>query len=314
MTTFESYIMRQQALTNQLNALANFGQHDTLVLQAQKAQESAYNILGKNMQSYVTQMQEMTKHVTMGTEVQPYINSVFNPKALSELQDISKTVSGITDIENIKNIVLNFENLAISMNNYADSYANISSQWASLTQSLKAFDFQNYSDVLDACNITEEEIFNEIDAVTEELENVEKFNLETKAGDFWKGFSKKHTILWNLIFILMGLLDIGSRCNTFKNFYLPMLQEAYVTIQGTEDFYYIKSEQAKVYADATSKADVICIIGYGEQVTQVEDINMWRKIVYEDENGKETIGWIAKRNLLSQKDYQFNSDKLDNMK
>lgn len=290
--------------------MANFVQNDALALQAQRAQESAYNILGKNMQSYVTHMQELTKYAIMGTEVQSYINNVFTSKTLSDLQFISKTVSGIADVENMRNIVSNFENLAISMSNYTDIYVNISSQWASLTQSLKSFDFQNYSDVLDACDITEEEILADIDAMTEEIENNIKFNLETKSKEFKEYLAEKYPVLFNLLMFFIMVLTLGSYGNTFKNAFLPMIQQAYVTIQGTEDFYYIKSEQAKVYADATSKADVICIIGYGEQVTQVEDTNMWRKIVYEDENGKETIGWIAKRNLLSQKDYQFNSDKL----
>lgn len=287
----DAYINKQLEFANRMNVLANFGQNDALVLEAQRMQEFRYNLLGESIQAYIMQMQEIARYANPGAEVYSYISS-------------------ITGTVNIRNIVSNFESFAISISGYANTYANVTRQWQNLAQSLKTIDFQSYSEVLDTCNITKEEVLADIDAATEELENIDKLNLKAKAEDFWKEFAKKHIALWNILVVFGMILDVGSKCNTFKNWYLPMIQEAYVTVQGTEDYYYIKAEEAKVYSNATSKADVICIIGYGERVIQLEDTNMWRKIVYEDENGIETIGWIAKRNLLSQKDYQFNADKL----
>ena len=49
---------------------------------------------------------------------------------------------------------------------------------------------------------------------------------------------------------------------------------------------------------------------YAEQVTQIESVKLWDKVTYVNLDGEEVEGWIAKRNIMPYKDYEFNSDDL----
>ena len=331
----DSYINSQLDFSNQL---ANLAQNSVVEIEAMQEFKSSITDMSQRIQSLVEPIHAYNLVIYDAISQMHNIVNEFNNKAYIDLEIVSKKLqtSIMHSQINWKNfeleiypVVENFNAISKNMNGIlgwnvkekvckclndigdcTQSHRTIVEQWEGLAQSLRTFDFQNYSEILDTCDITKEEILVDIDATIEELENIDKFNLEIKIEDFWKKFAKKHIALWNILVVFGIMLEIGSKCNTFKNWYLPIIQETYVMLQGTEEYYYIKSEEAKVYANATSKADVICTIGYGEQVTQLEETNMWRKILYEDENGTETIGWVAKRNLLSQKDYQFNSNKL----
>ena len=95
---------------------------------------------------------------------------------------------------------------------------------------------------------------------------------------------------------------------------LPLAQNAIVSLQGYENIFFVKVESAKLYSEPNSHSTVITKILYAEQVTQIDSVNLWNKVVYINPDGEEVEGWIAKRNLMTYQNYEFNSDDLYNLK
>lgn len=125
----------------------------------------------------------------------------------------------------------------------------------------------------------------------------------------WGNFPKIAVIL------LVWILTVGKmgEVNSAIDFFLPIAQEAIVRIQGNKDKFFIKTDSAKLYVEANSHSTVITRILYAEEVIQIDSVKMWNKVIYISPNGEEITGWIAKRNLMPYRDYQFNSDNLYDM-
>ena len=49
---------------------------------------------------------------------------------------------------------------------------------------------------------------------------------------------------------------------------------------------------------------------YSVMLCPIDSVKMWDKVTYVNQDGEEITGWIAKRNLMPYKDYEFNSDEL----
>ena len=106
-----------------------------------------------------------------------------------------------------------------------------------------------------------------------------------------------------ILFVVSGLMTVDE-------FVVPVAQNAIVALQGNDKTFFVKVDSAKLYSDSSSHSEVLTNVLYSERVTLLESINMWDRVVYVDINGNEIEGWIAKRNLMSYQDYQFNSDEL----
>lgn len=91
---------------------------------------------------------------------------------------------------------------------------------------------------------------------------------------------------------------------------IPVAQSAIVYLQNKQDTYFVKADSAKIYELPNSHSAVIANALYGDEVCKLEDVKLWVKIEWRSDNGNTITGWIAKRNLMPYKDYEFNSDKL----
>lgn len=144
-----------------------------------------------------------------------------------------------------------------------------------------------------------------------EIEGLTPNQVEEKIwGWLWESYPKVATVLLVLVVIIGGMLDTLDNVDTANNILISLAQNAIVTLQGYEDIFFVKVDSAKLYTAPDSHSDVITKILYAEQVTQIESVNLWDKVIYINPDGEEITGWIAKRNLMTYRDYEFNSDEL----
>lgn len=125
----------------------------------------------------------------------------------------------------------------------------------------------------------------------------------------WENHPKIATVLVVVVLTLgtIGLVDIVNE------YFIPMGQNTIVTLQGKEDIFFIKVDSAKLYTEPNSHSKVITKILYADEVTRIDSVKMWNKVIYVNPDGEEITGWIAKKNLMTYKDYKFNSDDLYNL-
>ena len=103
---------------------------------------------------------------------------------------------------------------------------------------------------------------------------------------------------------------ITSVDNFIETVVIPATQSAIVHLREKQDTYYVKVDVAKIYKEPNSHAARLANALYGDWVYKIDDAKMWVKVSYQTSEGEMIIGWIAKRNLMSYYDYEFNSDKL----
>lgn len=129
----------------------------------------------------------------------------------------------------------------------------------------------------------------------------------------WESYPKVAAVLLVLAFIIGGTFDVLDKVDIANNILLPMVQNSIVKMQGNEDIFFVKVESARLYTEPSSHSEVITKILYAEQVMQIESVNLWDKVIYINSDGEEVEGWMAKRNLMTYQDYEFNSDDLYNI-
>ena len=98
--------------------------------------------------------------------------------------------------------------------------------------------------------------------------------------------------------------------NFIETVVIPEAQSAIVHLQEKQDTYYVKVDVAKIYKEPNSHAARLTNALYGDLVYTIDDAKMWVRVSYQTSEGETVIGWVAKRNLMSYSDYEFNSDKL----
>lgn len=125
----------------------------------------------------------------------------------------------------------------------------------------------------------------------------------------WGNYPKVATVLMVVLFVFSGIGFV----DTVSDFAVPFVQNAIVKMQGKEDIFFVKVESAKLYSEPNSHSSVVTKILYAEQVTQIESVKLWDKVIYINPDGEEVEGWIAKRNLMTYQDYEFNSEDLYNL-
>lgn len=86
--------------------------------------------------------------------------------------------------------------------------------------------------------------------------------------------------------------------------------KAIVYQRTQQNTYFVRVKSAKIYEEPNSHSKIISEVLYGDEIIKTEDVKMWIKIEYKTEEGKNTTGWIAKRNLMTYRDYEFHQDKL----
>lgn len=202
-----------------------------------------------------------------------------------------------------------------SIQNVADSYSDLLPYYSKILSQIGSISDDEFDSLLEGTEFTKDDVIEDIRLVNEELSrnfSQEEFTqshqiyLQRKINELFQ----KHPALAHIFFCINIIISTLSGSDIINDTLLPEIQNAIVSVQGNEDIFFIKVESAKLYVEASSHANVITKIPYGEQVTLIKSTKMWDKVFYINDSNEKFIGWIAKRNLMSYRDYEFNSENL----
>ncbi len=161
-----------------------------------------------------------------------------------------------------------------------------------MRKSYKSNNFQvnkNGSFTVDDNEYSPIELANEIVCELNELDKNNKINKET----IRKIRAKITTLVFilNLIIFIIPKLPDGIE-NAYK-FY----NEFYMTITGKNIKCYVIVDKAKIYKSNNAKSNVLEILVYDTELEILDDVSRWYKVQFVNEDGKNIIGWVAKRNV-----------------
>lgn len=205
----------------------------------------------------------------------------------------------------------------MSIPRISEEYVEVLSKYEELFSQIDSFSETEIETMLDGTDYTREEIFEDIELFKQEIIETpitDDVSDELLPEDRVNEFLKNHPALAHILYVMNIILLVLSGVQTLDDIVIPGIQNVIVTMQGNEDIFFIKTESAKLYTEPSSHSTVMTNILYGEQVTLLESINLWDKVIYINQEGEEVVGWIAKRNLMTYQDYEFNSDDLYDMK
>lgn len=139
----------------------------------------------------------------------------------------------------------------------------------------------------------------------------DNLSLKQKKDKILEVFYTKHPAIYMMVFICSMLCAIYGCKEMGENFLLPMFKNAIVALEGNQDIYFVDVEDgARLYQYADTESDIIMCVNFTEQVEVIDEIKFWSQVIYLDEDGNEIIGWIAKRNLVSYKDWKYEANKM----
>lgn len=197
------------------------------------------------------------------------------------------------------------------------NYTNLFSYYDEIFDKIRLIPEEDFKDVLEGTDYTRDDVLEDIKQFSEEMSTTQVteqvIDVTEEFEKRQKEFLAKHPALAYVLIFINLIIAIASGIDVSQTVLMPVMQQAIVTLQKCDQIFFIKVDSAKVYMNASSHSEVIGRILYGEQVTVIESVNMWDKVIYVDEGGKEFIGWVAKRNLMKYQDWEFNSDDLYSM-
>lgn len=187
-----------------------------------------------------------------------------------------------------------------------------------IQESLNKINELQFDALFSEINYPKEDLTTEIGKLSVDLQNQlqyidDSIDPKVQMEEYLSDFRIKHRVLYQVFLVISVTISLMGSVDTISNIIPKIIEDNVVYLQGNSDIYYIKEEDAKIYECASSQTNVIDFIFYGEKVIKLEDAKLWVKVLCKGKSGNLVIGWIAKRNLMSYKDYQFNSDKLYNI-
>jgi len=261
------------------------------------------SLVGKSLQSIETDkvMFVMNRAMEINKQITQSMNSML------EKVDVDRLTSLIGQI------TLPVE--ALQKFSYSLSLMESESFISNLSDVIQNIPDYVYETLEDEDGYSKEEIQEELEVMKmdELLINIEGLTPSQVEEKVWSVLWKKYPKVAYMFFVISMIFRTMGVINPVVDFCLPIAQDAIVRIQGNEDSFFIKTDSAKLYIEPDSHSKVITRILYAEEVTQIDSVKMWDKVIYVDPDGEEMTGWIAKRNLMPYKDYQFNSDDLYDM-
>ena len=192
---------------------------------------------------------------------------------------------------------------------FSANYSKIYSYYIKVLSDIQSMPEVEIETILDGTEYTRADVVHDIEHFTEDLTNApvaDNMLPEEKV----EAHMRKYPALAYIIFMINMILFVISSGQMLDDTIVPWFQNAIVSLQGCEDIFFIKVDSAKLYTEPSSHSEVIRKILYAEQVTQIESVKLWDKVIYINSDGDEIEGWIAKRNLMTYQDYEFNSDNL----
>lgn len=309
-------------------------------------QQKIANIYNQIYMPELLKMQQTYSDII--TQMQPTIDVVQNIAGLSTLAeqammirnfDTDKFLSAWNNIIGIDNqFVQNMNSTLANMNvgqfvtmaqrmffpteaivNYsqATSIAQMESIISNIYDTIQSIPDSVFDTLSDEEGYSKEEIQEELEVMRAEgfaITDIEGLTPDQVQEKMWMQLWEKCPTAAHVLVMLLFAIGITANTidsvNTIKEIFLPIVQNTIVKLQGKEEIFFVKVESAKLYTEPNSHSKVITKILYAEEVTWVESIKLWDKVIYINPDGEEITGWIAKRNVMLYKDYEFNSDEL----
>lgn len=197
---------------------------------------------------------------------------------------------------------------------HTDKIAN--SATAMLQELLYSIPDSVYDTILEDEEYTRQDIEEEIASLDVEDSD---YSIEGSTPDeaqekLWKQLWEKHPQLASILvkmFVVLAVISTSREITSFlQDIVIPAAQNAIVHFQEKENSYFIKVDSARIYEEPDSHSARLTNALYGDEVYKLEDVKLWVKVSYKTTDGEKITGWIAKRNLLPYRDYEFDSDKL----
>lgn len=241
-------------------------------------------------------------------------------QTLFELQQQFNSINRIYENLNISQLYTIAQSFSIPKSVFDDfsqsisisQINNVAIMWHSILSNIPD---SVYDTILDG-EYTKQEAEDEISAVENESSNfsIEGLTPEEVQKKLWKHLWEKHpklaSVLVKMLVVLAAISTTREITSFLEDVVIPAAQTAIVYVQEKENTYFVKVESARIYDAPNSHASRITNVLYGDEVYKLEDIKLWVKVSYKTTNGEEITGWIAKRNLMPYRDYEFNSDEL----
>lgn len=281
------------------------------------------------------QMKPMQKMLEQFSEIQRTINKSLRPfRDTLYVSQIAKRNNAFNEMVNqFKDVTRLYDNLnqeklnilAQSLSPHMMKMENLSKSLASIHMSSAASKLQEficnipdsiYDTILEGEKYTRRDIEDEIASLEDEkvdfsIEGLTPNEIQQK---FWKNLWLKHpklaSSLVEILVVLAVITEVMAITSLLNDIVIPATQTAIVYLQQKENSYFVKVNSAKIYEEPNSHAPKIANALYGDEINKLEDTKLWVKILYKTPDGQTIIGWIAKRNLMPYRDYEFDSDKL----
>ncbi len=222
-----------------------------------------------------------------------------------------------------------------SIKGVQDIFGNNIEKWRSMSESLKVWNEQmqsaldripdeDYKILLKDTEYTKNDVIEDFNLLSEELENTSQFyqkeesraefNPKQERERIENNFAIKYPAAYIMLVLYGIFFDVLGTVEITNNLIIPFIQNVSVAIEDNKDKYFIKEEKAKVYEFSNCRSKVLDTVYYGEEVEEIKDIKMWLEVSYVNEEGMKCTGWIAKRNLMTYKDWKYNFDDLYDIK
>lgn len=281
-------------------------------------------------------------------EIQKNVQEISSvPEGLPRINydNIAKSLKGITQMmpalsdtlafnasTYLKNVPI--ESIANSFKGIQNIFGNNIEEWVSMFESIKVWNeqvlsvldripYEEYEILLKDTEYTKDDVIGDFNNISTEIKEEDNdfqqifsdntLNPKEKIAKLKNVIYTKYHAVFYVALIIGILIDIHTGKEALQNTYIPFFESIIVAIEGNQNKYFIKEEKVKVYESSSCRSKVLDMVYYGEEVEEVKDVKMWLEVSYINEDGTECIGWIAKRNLMTYKDWKYNCDDLYNI-
>ncbi len=239
-------------------------------------------------------------------------------KSLLSMSDAFKKVNNDELFKVHKSILKMYEPLKFDTYSLEKTFSELHQR---LNEMIQAIPDEDYDVLLKDTEYTKDDVLEDLDVFIQTDINVsneysliwqdDSLSLKQKKDKILEVFYTNHPAIYTIVFICSMLCAIYGCKEMGENFLLPMFENAIVALEGNQDIYFVDVEDgARLYQYADTESDIIMCVNFTEQVEVIDEIKFWSQVIYLDEDGNEIIGWIAKRNLVSYKDWKYEADKM----
>lgn len=266
-------------------------------------------ILGREIKSVIgnESIQNITNNVLHNIKM-PYGNN------LQALMDWKVCIpNGIVDVINQFNTIV--QSSAEPLKEHVEFFRSLNKEMRDMASAIPA---KIYKVLLNGTGYTKKDIVKDLDDISlgvkkgkgiyRQILSDETLGIKEKKEKILSVFYNNHKAAYCFLLVIMTLVNVYGVTQFVLDGVIPFVEDVIILAQGNENKYFISEQRVNVYEFSSCRSKVLDVIYYSEQVKELSDAKMWRKVTYINTDGVQSVGWIAKRNLIPYKDWLFNDD------